>query len=145
RSIPTVPEPTPPKTVGGRRVLRVDDQADLVQVLRNILEVRGFEVDVALRGRKGLEYAASIKYSVVLTDLGMPDMSGWEFAAEVRVLQPRTPIVLMTGWAAEIEEGRLEREGIHSLLPKPFRGEQLLETVADAIETRRLALQLGPS
>jgi len=143
RSIPTVVGPVRPKTVGGRRILIVDDQADLVQVLQAILESKGFEVDFALRAREGLDYVESIKYSVILTDLGMPDMSGWEFAADARRIQPKTPLVLMTGWAAEVQRERLEEEGIHALLPKPFRGEQLLSVIADAMESRRRSNQVA--
>lgn len=144
RSVPTVPDVPRPKTVGGRRILIVDDQADLVQVLQTILETKGFEVDIALRARDGLEHVDAVKYSVILTDLGMPDMSGWEFAASARKLQPKTPLVLMTGWAAEIDPSRLEREGIHALLPKPFRGQELLDVIAGALESRRQAAQLEP-
>jgi PAS domain S-box-containing protein len=144
-SLPTVPEPARPRTVGGRRILVVDDQADLLQVLRAILEEKGFEVDAALSAREGLAFVDSIKYSVILTDLGMPDMSGWEFAAEAKKRQPRTPVILMTGWGAEVDEQRLRDEGIYALLPKPFGGKQLLDLLADAFESRRQASQAPPA
>jgi len=136
-----VPNSVRPKTSGARRLLVVDDQADLVQVLRTILEQKGFEVDVALRGRDGLAFVEALKYSAILTDLGMPDMSGWDFTAKAKKAQPKTPIILMTGWAASIDEQRLKDEGVYALLPKPFRGKELLDLLADALESRRLASQ----
>lgn len=134
RSQPTVPEPERPRTRGGRSILLIDDQADLVQVVRTILEGRGFSVDTALNGREGVALADVTRYSLVLTDLGMPDMSGWEVADRVKEAQPETPVVLTTGWAADIPLDRLQEHGIVGLLPKPFRSDQLLATVKKALD-----------
>jgi PAS domain S-box-containing protein len=140
RSKPTVPEPVRPKTRGSNTVLLIDDQADLVQVVRTILESRGFSVDTALNGRDGVELLGFSKYSIVLTDLGMPDISGWEVAARVREVQPDTPIILMTGWAADIDEARLREAEIQALLPKPFRSDQLLSMVKQVLNSSRSGL-----
>jgi len=86
-------------------------------------------VDTALNGREGLALAEQRTHAIVLTDLGMPDLSGWEVAQRMAELQPETPVILMTGWAAEIDEARLEDQGITALLPKPFRTEALLKLV----------------
>ncbi len=137
RSKPTVPEAARPRTRGSNTVLLIDDQADLVQVVRTILESRGFSVDTALNGRDGVALLAFSKYSIVLTDLGMPDISGWEVAARVREIQPDTPIILMTGWAADIDEARLAEHQIQALLPKPFRSDQLLATLKQVLAAGR--------
>jgi DNA-binding response OmpR family regulator len=63
----------------------------------------------------------------------MPDMSGWEFAREVRRKQPQTPVILMTGWGAEVDQKRLIDEGIFALLPKPFGGKELLGLLSEAL------------
>jgi len=122
-----------PRTRGGRNVLLVDDQADLLQVLSNILTTAGYAVDTAMNGKDGLELAQATRYTVVITDLGMPDMSGFEVAQRVKLLQPDTPVILMTGWAAEVDARRLEESGVAALLPKPFRREALLDTVTASI------------
>ena len=131
---PTVPDEDRPRTRGGRSVLIVDDQADLVQVVRTILEGRGYSVDTALNGRDGVGLARRNRYNVVLTDLGMPDISGWEVAQQVREVQPGTPVVLMTGWAADIDSDRLAENSIRALLPKPFRSEQLLTVLGQVLD-----------
>ena len=132
---PTVPDdPDRPKTRGGRSVLLIDDQADLLQVVRNILESRGYCVDIASNGKEGLAMAKVSKYSVVLTDLGMPDISGWEVAQRIHELAPETPVVLMTVWAADIDDHRLEENQVQALLSKPFRSDTLLETVSTVLE-----------
>jgi PAS domain S-box-containing protein len=118
-----------PRTRGGRSVLLIDDQADLVQVVETILASRGWSVDTALNGRDGIALAEATRYSVVLTDLGMPDISGWEVAQRLSELQPKTPVVLMTGWAADIDESQLAEHKIQGLLPKPFRTDSLLALI----------------
>ncbi len=142
----TAPERLRPKTRGGRSVLLIDDQADLVQVVETILESRGFSVDCALNAKDGLALASASKYSIVLTDLGMPDLSGWEVSQQVHALQPKTPVVLMTGWAAEIDSERLAENHVAALLAKPFHGEQLLAVIDKLLrakEKRRKAEQLS--
>ena|GEM_PF-1865484 len=132
----TVTERIRPKTRGGRSVLLIDDQPELVQVVETILESRGYSVDSVFNSRDGLAHAKSSKYSVVLTDLGMPDISGWEVSEQIHALQPKTPIVLMTGWAADIDRGSLADRHIDALLAKPFRGEQLLAVIEKVIRER---------
>jgi len=136
RSQPTVPEPDRPRTRGGRSILLIDDQADLVQVVRTILEGRGYSVDTALNGKDGVALAEASRYSLVLTDLGMPDISGWEVAGRIRDVQPETPVVLMTGWAADIPPERLSEHDIVALLPKPFRSDQLLAMIKTTLDGR---------
>jgi DNA-binding response OmpR family regulator len=102
-------------------------------VLSNILTTAGYAVDTAMNGKDGLELAQATRYTVVITDLGMPDMSGFEVAQRVKLLQPDTPVILMTGWAAEVDARRLEESGVAALLPKPFRREALLDTVTASI------------
>ena len=134
RSQPTVPEPDRPRTRGGRSILLIDDQADLVQVVRTILEGRGYSVDTALNGKDGVKLAEASRYSLVLTDLGMPDISGWEVAGRIREVQPETPVVLMTGWAADIPPEQLAEHDIVALLPKPFRSDQLLAMIKKTLD-----------
>ena len=91
RTRPTVELSERPKTRGGRSVLLIDDQPDLVQVVEDLLGQRGFVVDSATTGREALALATSNRYSVVVTDLSMPDMSGWELAGEIRGLPAALP------------------------------------------------------
>ena len=91
-----------------------------------------------MKGTEGVELASAVRYSAILTDLGMPDLSGWEVAEQISRVQPRTPIILMTGWAAQLDPDRIYESPVDFLLPKPFRSEELLETVSQALELREL-------
>ena len=135
----TVTERLQPKTRGGRAILLIDDQSELVQVVETILESRGYSVDSAFSSFDGIAYAEASKYSAVLTDLGMPDISGWEVSDRIHEIQPNTPIVLMTGWATEIDADRLAEHHIDALLAKPFRGDQLIAVIEKVMREKRAA------
>ena len=111
------------------RVLVIDDQGDLLQVVSTILLARGHRVETADCGRAGIERIQSDRFDVVITDLGMPDVSGWEVADTAKRIAPGMPVVLMTGWASEIDETKLAGRRVDLLLPKPFRSDQLLGAV----------------
>jgi PAS domain S-box-containing protein len=127
-------QPAAISDVAGPRLLLIDDQADLLQVLRTILEGKGYAVDLAMNGKDGIHLLSQQRFALVLTDLGMPDLSGWDVARKVREIQPRTPVVLMTGWAADIDQERLARGSVDAMLPKPFRSERLLEVIEGLLQ-----------
>ena len=64
----------------------------------------------------------------MLTDLGMPDMSGWEVANRIRSARPDVPIVLVTGWGTTLDNNEVERYGISAVVHKPFEITELLGT-----------------
>jgi signal transduction histidine kinase/FixJ family two-component response regulator len=86
------------------RVLVVDDETAVREVLREALEAEGCEVMVAESGETALKlYDASAgKLDVVFTDIGMPEMSGWELASEIRKRSNTIPLAIVSGWADAI-------------------------------------------
>jgi PAS domain S-box-containing protein len=114
------------------RVLVVDDNADLVQMLATVLEAAGHDVRKALDGRSAISVALSYRPHVVLLDLGMPGMDGVEVAAELR----RHPelgklrLVALTGWGQAHDRQRTEDAGFDLHLTKPTDPEHLQEVLA---------------
>jgi DNA-binding response OmpR family regulator len=111
-----------------KRILIVDDNADLRSMLRLCLEADGFEVDVAANGQHALDVLSQRPADVVVTDLFMPDQDGIETILEVRKRYPDVRIVAMSGWTST--EGsdylRVAREiGALETLRKPFDPRQL--------------------
>ncbi|HSB80984.1 MAG TPA: response regulator, partial [Candidatus Methylomirabilis sp.] len=79
----------------------------------------------------GIDLLARVPVDLVLTDLGMPGVTGWDVARAVRARTPRLPIILLTGWGeqAAVEAGA---EGlIDRVLGKPVRMDDLLQVIAD--------------
>jgi DNA-binding response OmpR family regulator len=111
-----------------KRILIVEDNADLRSMLRLCLEADGFEVDVAANGQHALDVLSQRPADVVVTDLFMPDQDGIETILEVRKRYPDVRIVAMSGWTST--EGsdylRVAREiGALETLRKPFDPRQL--------------------
>jgi len=109
-------------------VLVVEDDASILDVVRSALEAEGYDVRTATNGQEGLERLADGKVSLVLLDMRMPVLDGWQFAKELKRRAIDVPVVVMTAaqnarrWAEEIEAD--------AYLSKPFDLDDLLDTVA---------------
>jgi PAS domain S-box-containing protein len=138
---PESPAAEPALALQGR-VLVIDDELPIAQLLQDALTEGGHRVEIALSGSKGLEMAARNHYDVVLTDLGMPGMSGWEVARGIRAAAPELPVVLVTGWGMTISQSEVDGAGIAAVVHKPFEILDLLETVRNVLEHSHGGAQL---
>jgi signal transduction histidine kinase len=108
------------------RVLLVDDEIDNLEVLQELLEMEGHRVDAAQSGPAALErFRQGERYDLVLCDVGMPQMSGWQVVREIRRLAPSVRIWLLTGWANEISQHDPRLTDVQGVLGKPLDLEQL--------------------
>jgi signal transduction histidine kinase/ActR/RegA family two-component response regulator len=109
-----------------RRILIVDDEQDNLDVLREVLELEDQEVTAARRGPEALSlFDSGERFDLVLCDVGMPEMSGWQVAREIQRIAPGTPVWMLTGWANEIGESDPRRRAVRGVLAKPLDLEQL--------------------
>ncbi|MBX3161786.1 MAG: response regulator [Deltaproteobacteria bacterium] len=120
-------------------VMVVDDDPDLSDTLRMVLEHFGFEVTVAHDGREALRLLEQGMPRVILLDMLMPIMSGWEFSEEYtrRFPEPRAAIVVLT--AADDARARALEVGAAAYLRKPFETRSLIDTVSRLIGPREPA------
>ncbi|MDB5973817.1 MAG: hypothetical protein JWR07_577, partial [Nevskia sp.] len=105
-----------------RRVLLVDDNRDAVEALAMLLESLGHEVHVAYNGPDGLALAEALRPEVVLLDIGMPGMSGYDVAGALR-LQPwgkSLRLIALTGWGQSSDRVRTAEAGFDHHLVKPI-------------------------
>jgi CheY-like chemotaxis protein len=119
------------------RVLVIDDEAVILDLVAAMCQSMGYEVETALSGEEGLKHASAKEFDVVLTDLAMPGMSGLAVAREIRKTNPKVPIILVTGWGRTLQPSQIADAGITDVLYKPFRIEQLTEAVKAVALTRR--------
>ncbi|HVZ36214.1 MAG TPA: response regulator [Polyangiaceae bacterium] len=112
------------------RILVVDDDGDSVEVLRELLEGVGYEVRTATDGTAALQFAASFEPDVVLLDIHLPGIDGFEITRRLASSGPRPPrVVAMTGYSRL--DGKLWAFGFEALLHKPIQFGQALEVLAD--------------
>jgi signal transduction histidine kinase/CheY-like chemotaxis protein len=128
-TIPPALEPT--KT----RLLVVDDEDFVRDLLRDILECEECEVHVAHDGTEALALFRSVQFHGVFTDVGMPGMSGWELAREIRQLNKQIPIAVITGWGEIVGSNEQRAAGVDWVIAKPFTADRIAELVGE-ISTR---------
>jgi PAS domain S-box-containing protein len=133
------PEPPSPTPEGHRqfRVLVVDDNAQVLATLTEMMRRVSHLVTPAITGRAALQDYANGRFDVVITNIGMAEMNGWEFAERLRALDPRVPLLFITGWGLREEDrARLAGLGVRRCLFKPVRPEDLDAALQDAVPLR---------
>ena len=106
----------------GIRVLAVDDELALVDMLSRMLRLLGHTPTMARSAEAALELLARESFDVLISDVGMgTGMNGWDLADQVRQRWPELPIVLATGWGGGIDESDARARGMDSILSKPYR------------------------
>ena len=131
--------PLPPRAPAPYRaqILVVDDEADLVSVMRDALTREGHDVTTATGGNEGIQKFRRGTFDAVLTDLGMPDVSGWEVARVVRKEGGRKVVLgLVTGWGATVSDEVMDAHGIDFVVSKPFEVGTLASKVNETLASR---------
>jgi DNA-binding response OmpR family regulator len=113
-----------------RRVLVVDDNADAADSLAMLLQVRGDEVRVAYDGAAALVAESEFHPQVVLLDIGMPKLSGYDVARRIRETRgPGVLIIAITGWGQDEDRQRAREAGFDHHFTKPVDYAALLEVI----------------
>ena len=129
--------PPAPSTPGALRVLLVDDDAAVREVMSEMLAEEGHRVILATNGAEGLaRFRAEAPIDLVLTDLGMPGMTGWDVARAVKAADPSVPVVLLTGWGAEPQGRPEDRAMADFVVAKPVTQEHLRAALAHVLARR---------
>ena len=146
-SDPTQDPPRSPKTVGDTaderperlRVLVVDDAPDVTEMIGIMLRHAGYDVTTALSAPEAFDAAQSTHFDAVVSDIGMPGMSGWELARAVRERDERVPLAVITGWGETVSATQKDEAGVDWLLSKPFSMAQIVEIGEEVIALREAA------
>jgi len=108
--------------VGAKRVLVVEDNADNMTLIVDVLKSMGYEVLQAHNGQEGLKMAASAKPDLILMDLSLPHMNGWTAAAKLKADASLThiPVIALTAHAMEGDRERALEAGCDDYVTKPI-------------------------
>jgi signal transduction histidine kinase len=124
-----VPEAPPPPPPGPPRpeapVLVIDDEPGVRDVIATTLSREGYRVTTCANGREGIARFDTEPFDLVVTDLGMPGLTGWDVAAHVKKRSPGTPVVLVTGWGDRMTSEEVQARGVDFLISKPFALDQI--------------------
>ena len=132
RSTPAAP--ARPATGAARpRVLVVDDEASIRDLLAKTLALAEYEVDVAPDGRSALERMRMYPYDLLIADLKMPGMDGLTVIREAKRYKADLPVLIITGFSTESSAIEAVNLGVTGYLTKPFRVPQVLAAAARAL------------
>jgi len=122
------------------KVLLVEDDAPLLEVMRNILEAEGFEVCPAVNGKQALDLFVSTRPNLVISDIMMPEMSGYELLESVRVLPEgvTVPFLFLSARTERSDVDRARSLGVDDYLFKPFDAPELINAVRSRLDRRRV-------
>ncbi len=115
-----------------RRILCIEDHPEMIDLMRLILERRGFEVEGAVGGKEGLEAVRRDPPDLILLDLMMPDLDGWEVWRALKASDDlkKIPVVVVTAKAQGIDKVLgLQIAGVDDYITKPFGPKELVASV----------------
>jgi PAS domain S-box-containing protein len=130
-----------PQLLRPGRILVVDDEPDVAAVVKDVLATAGHEVDTAISGTDALKMIELTAYDIVFTDLGMPDMSGWEVAEKINDQWPGLAVVLVTGWGTSLDAADAAKRGVTTIVQKPFEIDELLKVAHGLLSKSLTAVQ----
>lgn len=112
------------------RILCIDDDEQILEVMKDCLGHYGHQVRIASGGKRGIEMFCtnmlkSEPYDAVIIDLGMPDMDGCEVAWTIKMESPKTPIVMLTAWGASVKDDAAIASTVDAVLGKPAQIREL--------------------
>jgi signal transduction histidine kinase/ActR/RegA family two-component response regulator len=121
------------------KILVVDDEEAVRELLRDLLESEGCRVYLAPGGREALNLFGAQQFDGVFTDVGMPGMSGWELAHAIRERNENIPIAVITGWGEAVGSDEQREARVDWVVTKPFRAERISELAQEISKRNSVA------
>jgi DNA-binding response OmpR family regulator len=112
------------------RILVVEDNADIRQIMKDLLESFNHEVHTAKDGECGIVCLQENIYDLLITDLGLPGLSGWDLAKASKRYQTNMPVLAISSWQGKDAEQKIGAYGISQVIWKPFRFKQIEHAIA---------------
>jgi excisionase family DNA binding protein len=125
--------PSPRAAADRPRILVVDDEASIRDLLSKTLALADYDVDTAPDGRSALERLRLYPYDLLIVDLKMPGMDGLAVVREAKRLKADLPVIIITGYSTESAAIEALNLGVTSYLTKPFKVSQVLANAAKAM------------
>jgi two-component system, NtrC family, response regulator HydG len=115
------------------KILVIDDDIDICNLLHRFLTRKGYEVDTAMSGKGGLEKISATVYDLVFCDFKLRDMDGRDIIAKVRESQPQLKVIIITGYSDIKTAVDVMKKGAFDYVIKPLIPEELLSLITRAI------------
>lgn len=134
REIQQAADYRPTRVARWAKILVVDDEPMVRDVAARSFQLKGFQTIGADSGADAIRiYSEQGPFEVAIVDLGMPRMNGFETARALKQLNPRTIVILMTGWSAELDTKKMREAGVDRAIAKPFDVDQVIQLISEAL------------
>ena len=113
------------------RILLIEDDSKTSESVETILRAEGHACDIAASGKTALDLARATEYDLILLDIGLPDMDGYEVLDHMRRTGMTTPVIIQSGLV--LLKSKVKDLGVEDYLAKPFGRQQLTESIKSAV------------
>jgi CheY-like chemotaxis protein len=130
-------------------ILVVDDEKEVGSVLNELLSDEGHRVMVADDGSKAISMLKKDQFDVVITDLGMRGVTGWDVASAAKRVEPALPVIMLTGWVDSVRGEGPERRTVDMVLSKPAKRDELVRAITQVVSQKgmpsgKVSVETGP-
>ncbi|MEO8885480.1 MAG: sigma-54 dependent transcriptional regulator [Mucilaginibacter sp.] len=124
-----------------KKILIIDDEVNVAQLLSKFLTRNGFEVSAASSGTSGLEYLKNGEFDLVLCDFRLEDTDGREMLKKIKKHYPQTGVIIITGYSDIKMAVELIKMGAYDYISKPLYPDEILNTITKALETHHALVE----
>lgn len=119
-----------------KKILAVDDDKHIADLLKVVLEEEGYEVVPVYGGQEALEKLKTLKPDLIMLDIGMPKLNGWQTLEQIKKDEKtkNIPVVMLTGHESDLSKEAMQAKGVSDYLTKPFVHEDMLSRVKQALK-----------
>ncbi|MEW6601128.1 MAG: ATP-binding protein, partial [Nitrospirota bacterium] len=127
-------------TKGQGRIMVVDDEVSLQDMVRQLLTHAGYQVDVFTNGMEAWQaiFRGARYWDLLLTDQTMPGMTGSELALKVLEIRPNMPVIICSGYGITLDHEKLKKAGVFACVDKPLNGDTILSRIAQALSAKSI-------
>src|SRR4051812_24043242 len=124
-----------------KKILIIDDEVNVAQLLSKFLTRNGFDVSTASSGTSGLEYLKNGEFNLVLCDFRLEDTDGREMLKKIKKHYPQTGVIIITGYSDIKMAVELIKMGAYDYISKPLYPDEILNTITKALETHHALVE----
>jgi DNA-binding NtrC family response regulator len=124
------------------KILLIDDDEGLIHFLRRFFQRKGYEVSACFSGRQAIEKIRKQNFDLILLDYKMPELNGLDTLCEIRRIEVKTPVILMTAYGTTNLAIEAMKQGAYDYLVKPFERKDLTRIVSEALQVNRQMKQI---
>ena len=122
-------------------ILVIDDEEIMREILETLLSREGYSVRLASNGTEGLDLARSLPFDAVIVDMMMPGIDGLQVLEELHKQDEELPVVMITAFASMENAISAMKKGAFDYITKPFKNDEVIVVLRNAIERRRLVAE----